>query len=56
MRVISDDAIFDNMIEFIEETQSEKGGVNVCEFVQKIPIQSGKLPDFEYLQVYWVHI
>ena len=36
MRVISDDEIFDNMAEFIEETQSEKGGVNVCEFVQKM--------------------
>ena len=36
MRVISDDDIFDDMAEFIEETQSEKGGVNVCEFVQKM--------------------
>ena len=36
MRVISDDDIFDNMAEFIEDTQSEKGGVNVCEFVQKM--------------------
>ncbi len=36
MRVISDDEIFDNMAEFIEETQKEKGGVNVCEFVQKM--------------------
>ncbi len=36
MRVISDDEIFDNMAKFIEETQKEKGGVNVCEFVQKM--------------------
>ena len=36
MRVISDDDIFDNMAEFIEETQKEKGGVSVCEFVQKM--------------------
>ena len=36
MRVISDDDIFDNMAEFIEETQREKGGVSVCEFVQKM--------------------
>ena len=36
MRVISDDNIFDNMADFIEETQREKGGVNVCEFVQKM--------------------
>ena len=36
MRVISDDNIFDDMADFIEETQREKGGVNVCEFVQKM--------------------
>ena len=36
MRVISDDDIFDDMAEFIEDTQSKKGGVNVCEFVQKM--------------------
>ena len=36
MRVISDDDIFDDMAEFIEETQREKGGVSVCEFVQKM--------------------
>ena len=36
MRVISDDVIFDDMAAFIEKTQSEKGGVNVCEFVQRM--------------------
>ena len=36
MRVISDDDIFDDMAEFIEETQREKGGVSVCEFVQRM--------------------
>ena len=36
MRVISDDEIFDNMAEFIEESQREKGGVSVCEFVQRM--------------------
>ena len=35
-RVISDDEIFDTMADFIEETQTEKGGVNVCEFIQRM--------------------
>ena len=36
LRVISDDEIFCDMTDFIIEMQREKGGVNVCEFVQKI--------------------
>jgi len=36
LRVISDDEIFDDMADFIIEVQSKKGGVNVCEFVQKM--------------------
>ncbi len=36
LRVISDDEIFDNIADFIEEVQKEKGCVNVCEFVQKM--------------------
>ena len=36
LRLVSDDDIFDNMKDFIIEVQKEKGGVNVCEFVQKM--------------------
>ena len=36
LKVISDDEIFDDMADFIIEEQRKKGGVNVCEFVQKI--------------------
>ena len=36
LRVLSNDEIFSDMENFILETQSEKGGLQVNEFVQKI--------------------
>ena len=39
MRVISDDEIFDNMEDFIRETQRVEGGIKVNEFVQQMKEQ-----------------